>query len=292
MPLIPRPLLVLSVAITSSLLTAAAHADVTKEQCIDANANAQRLRLAGKLGAARQELLTCVDTACPGMVRDDCSRRLDEIDRAQPTLIVDVRNSAGNDLTDVRVKVDGVLLTERLDGGARRVDPGVHVFTIEATGQPAVTRTLVIQESEKGRRETIVAGASAVAPVSEAGSGTRGGGQRLLGLGGLGAGAVGVVIGSVFGVLADNAWHSQESACGSSSSCSGAGHAAALSDHSTLTTDGAVSTAAFIAGGALIAAGAVLVFTAPKRATSASRAVTIAPSFGPGHGSLGMQVRF
>jgi hypothetical protein len=225
-------------------------------------------------------------------VRDDCSRRLDEVDRAQPTIILDVKDVAGNDLTDVRVMVDGALVAEKLDGVARRFDPGVHAFAFEIAGQPTVTRTFVIQESEKERRVTIVAEVGRTAHGSAVASRRPEGGQRVVGVGALGLGAVGVVVGSVFGALAESAWHAQQSACGSSPACSSAGHAAALLDHSTLTTDGVVSTTAFIAGGILTAAGALLLFTAPTRVRSARAAVTLTPVLGLGRASMDLQVRF
>jgi hypothetical protein len=285
-----RVLVAFTIALACDVLASGARADVSKDQCIDANASAQRLRLAGKLGAAHQALLTCADSACPGIVRDDCSRRLDELDRAQPTIILDVKDPVGNDLTDVRVTVDGTPLTDRLDGGARRVDPGVHVFTFEVDGQPVATRKFVIQESEKGRRETIVVTPAAVAPSPDHHEGGMQG-RRLLGLGVAGVGVAGVVVGSIFGGLADVAWHDQKSACGSPASCTNAGHAAALSDHATLTTDGAVSTTAFIAGGALLVAGVVLFLTAPPRAATAG-GFTIVPALGPGQASIAVTARF
>jgi len=80
-----------SSALTASLaaamlLSASAFADVTKEQCIDANGQARELRREGKLAAAREQLRLCGNPKCPAMVRDDCAKRLDEVDKAQPTM--------------------------------------------------------------------------------------------------------------------------------------------------------------------------------------------------------------
>jgi hypothetical protein len=258
-----------------------ADADVTKDQCIEANASAQRLRLAEKLDAAHKELLTCANPACPAIVRDDCARRLDEIDRAQPSVIFDVKDASGQDMANVTVRVDGTVVTTRLDGAPRIVDPGVHVFTFEAAGSAPVTRTFVIKEEEKGRRERIVMTPEQVPlePRPSAPASTAWSAQRVVGVGLAGLGVAAIAVGSVFGGLADAAWNDQKSACGSPTSCSGAGHAAAVSDHATLTTDGAVSTAAFIAAGALVAGGAALFFTAP-RASAPSSGLRIAPAVG------------
>jgi hypothetical protein len=54
--------------------------------------------------------------------------------------------------------MDGQPLTDRLTGQALAVDPGDHTFTFTAEGLPSVTRRVVIHESEKGRRESIMIG--------------------------------------------------------------------------------------------------------------------------------------
>jgi hypothetical protein len=58
----------------AALLAFAAHpvlADMTKDQCIDANGKGQELRREGKLSEARDQLRACANAACPAMVRDD-----------------------------------------------------------------------------------------------------------------------------------------------------------------------------------------------------------------------------
>ena len=94
-------------------------ADLTKDQCIDANGKGQELRREGSFAAARLQLRQCATPSCPAMVRDDCTRRLDELESAQPTILFDVKDATGTDLIDVRVSVDGqplVLPPERQAG--------------------------------------------------------------------------------------------------------------------------------------------------------------------------------
>jgi hypothetical protein len=132
--------------------------DVTKDQCVDANTKAQSLRRSSKLVAARAQLAICADPRCPAMVRDDCTQRIDELEKVQPTIVFDAKDGAGNDLSEVRVSMDGKPFVGRLDGTALAVDPGPHAFTFEVTGQPIVTRGFVLKEGEKLRRERIVIG--------------------------------------------------------------------------------------------------------------------------------------
>jgi hypothetical protein len=281
------------VGVSLVLLSTLAHADPTKDACIDSNTNAQRLRLSGKFSGSRAELIKCSAPQCPAILREDCARRLDELEASQPTLVLDVKDQEGHDLTDVRVKVDGTVLTDRLNGTAEPVDPGIHQFTLEVAGQAPVTRTFVIKESEKGRRERIVytlATSSDVAPVvAPHGSWST---QRWLGLGAGGLGVAGVIVGSVFGSLAAAAWNAQKSVCGSTPTCTSMDHASAVTDHDHLTTDGTASTAAFIAGGVLVAGGAVLFFTAPKARATSTGTLTVIPSLAPGRFTLGLDASF
>ncbi|HEY6463332.1 MAG TPA: hypothetical protein VIY73_24365, partial [Polyangiaceae bacterium] len=207
-----------AIATTLALMLAAAPAaaEVTKDQCVDADTQAQNLRRSGKLAAARAQLQTCGDPSCPAMVRDDCSRRTDELEKAQPTVIFDAKDVAGRDLVAVEVSVDGQPLAKALDGTALRVDPGPHVFTFTSAGQPPVTLNLVLREGEKERHERVVVGTPAASPSTalpstppepSGGGGASGGmgGGRIAALAVGGAGVAGIAVGSIFGLMAASA---------------------------------------------------------------------------------------
>jgi len=300
----------LATAVTATTISysATAAADVTKAACVTANASAQDLRRDGKLAEAREQLRICNDPSCPAIVRTDCTKRLDELEAAQPTVVFDAKDGAGSDLTAVKVTVDGKVLAERLGGSALAVNPGEHTFTFEVAGQPPVSRHLVLREGEKERHEQLVFGAAASAspsaypPPASAGAlpvtplevapatATKGGmgGQKTLGLVVGGVGVAGLVVGGIFGVLTASAISAQKNDCASATSCSN--YAQAQSDHSTWSTDGTISTVAFIAGGALVAGGAVLFFTAkPAAEQPAATALVVTPSVGPG--SAGMLLK-
>jgi hypothetical protein len=316
MSMAPRFRLVVAIGLFAGLGSAPARADITKDQCIDANGKGQQLRREGKLMAARQQLRLCTDSACPAMVRDDCTKRLDDLEKAQPTIAFEVKDASGADVTAVKVTVDGKPLAERLDGAALPVDIGEHVFRFEVAGQHPITRTLVLIEGEKGRRERIAIGgatASLPAPVlptapsaapvpgahrpagsapvfsaiethsTGAGMGT----QKVLGLAAAGLGVAGIAVGSVFGVMTLSQKSQQQSDCGSSASCTSSGHAQAVNDHSTGMTDSTISTIGFIAGGALLVGGALLFFTAGHPSDSPSAAgMLVLPGVGPGGGGM------
>ena len=277
----------------------------TKAQCVDANAKAQELRRESKLAAARAQLESCMDPGCPAMVRSDCTARLDELERAQPTLVLDVKDRSGNDLADVKVTVDGAPLAQKLDGTAIRFDPGQHAFGFDAPGFEPLAKTFILKETEKGRRERIVlkrvaAAVSGTEPgrsvgadveTSLGGEPSHGlGAQRWLGIVAGGVGLAGIATGAVFGLMASSEWSAQQSACGSSTSCPD--HDGAVTHHTNMTTDGTISTWSFIAGGALVAGGALLFLTAPRRYTPASSALVVSPGGGPRSVSLSLTGRF
>ena len=273
---------------------------MTKAECVEADTKGQDARRAGRLAEAREALKLCSDDKCPNMVKSDCVQRLDELDHAQPTIVFDVKNGAGEDVTSIRVTVDGHLLTEKVDGSALAADPGEHTFAFTAPGQPAVTKTFVLKEGEKGRRERVVIGAEAptlpkqvaAAPPSPPPVASGGmGGQKVLGLVLGAAGVAGLAAGGVFGELASSAWSSQKSDCGSSTDCPNRSQAA--SDHNTLETDGLISTIGFIGGGALLVAGVVLFLTGGSSSPEGqATGLVMMPAVGPSSASFDLHGSF
>jgi hypothetical protein len=289
-----------SLLLTGALALASARAGAqTKDECVDANTRAQSLRREGKFSAARAELRVCIDARCPGIVRDDCTQRLDELERAQPTIVFDAKSAIGDDIVLVRVAVDGVRLADVLDGRALAVDPGQHVFTFEVPGQAPTTLRFVLREGEKDRRERVVlagaveptpapplAGTVAMGPPS-------GRGQRLAGIV-LGAvGLAGLGVGAVFGALTIHDWSSSQSECRSPTDCPD--HAAAMDDRDRAETASTVSTVGFITGGVLLVTGIVAWLTsAPGGSDSASAAaaVHLVPAAAPGGAGLSVTGSF
>ncbi len=139
-------------------------ADLTKQDCTEANVTAQSLRREGKLRAARDALATCASPVCPDAVRADCLERTEAISQTMPTIVLAAKDGAGNDLAAVSVTIDGDPFAEALDGKALDVDSGEHEFVFTATGQAPVTRRFVIREGEKARRESIVIGTAPPPP--------------------------------------------------------------------------------------------------------------------------------
>lgn len=279
-----------SVTTLLALASSPASADLTKDACADANGKGQQLRRELKLAAARIELRTCASASCPAIVRDDCARRLDELDKAQPSIVFEVRDAAGSDVSAVKVTVDDSPLTERLDGAAIPVDIGAHVFRFEVAEYPPVVRTLIIAEGEKARHEiivisaatsparavtnpamplgpsasrdanaTVVSGAASSANETASGPG-RMGARKTLGLVAGGTGVAAAAVGAGFAGIASSQWATARRECPSHSECS----QQAISERNDALRSANVATVTFIAGGILLATGVTLLLTAPK----------------------------
>ncbi len=289
-----------SVLVTGALALAPTGARaLTKDECVDANTRAQSLRREGKLSAARKELTLCIDAHCPGIVRDDCTQRLDELERAQPTIVFDAKSAVGDDVVLVRVAVDGLRLADVLDGRALAVDPGQHVFTFEVSGQAPTTLRFVLREGEKDRRERVVlvgtvepSPAPGSVPTAATGP-SSGRGQRVAGIV-LGAvGLAGLGVGGMFGVLTIHDWSSSQTECRSPTDCPD--HGAATEDRDRAETASTISTVGFVTGGVLLATGIVAWLTSPPGggdSVSAAASIRLWPVAAPGAAALSMTGRF
>jgi hypothetical protein len=287
-----------------------AAADVNKDRCVDSNTKAQSLRRRGRFAEVRAVLQICGDPGCPSIVVNDCVERLDELNRAQPTLILDVKDSVGNDVGDVKLTVDGVALTDRVGGDPINVDPGEHTFLFESPGRRSLTRTFVLREGEKNRLERIVlpllpapeppAAETPRAPQADAASEApsqepRGGlsERRIWALVGAGLGVAGVATGAVLGLDAASNYNAQKRDCGSPTNCPN--HAQALTDHAAMQTSGTWSTVAFVAGAALLGGATWLFFTdstGPARPATGRLNGAVAPAISPSSAGLIVRAEF
>ena len=145
----------------------------TLDACIEAHEQAQIHRKNGALLLARERLMTCSRDACPDIARVDCGRWLGEIRQEIPSVVLGARNPDGTDAVDVSVRLDGSPLTNRLDGAAVEMDPGVHVLRLEAAGALPKEQRFVLRVGERNRSIMVALEAlpkSAPAPVPEASS--------------------------------------------------------------------------------------------------------------------------
>jgi len=295
-PRLARALAQLVPLLALGLVARSASADgPTKVECNARYEQGLSLRAHGKLQAARGALVTCASTSCPSQLREECARRAEEVNAQLPSVVFEVKDAEGADLSNVTIVMDGAPLTSKLDGSAITIDPGEHAFQLTVSGQPPVARTLLIREGDKGRRERVVIGSpppeapavpatpvlpAATRPAPEPAPAEAGGSRRhviayVVG----GAGIVGIGVGAAFGAAAFSQWSSAKSDCPTACGANTTARNDATREKSIASTSATVSTAGFIAGGVGVAAGAVLLLLSPGRSTQAA-GVRIAPLVG------------
>jgi hypothetical protein len=119
--------------------------------CIAAFDEGQRARSSRTLKTARDKLIVCTQETCPAVLRADCAGVLKEVEAALPSVVFAVDDGQGHDVVDVKVFDGDVLLIERLDGAALKIDPGLHRFRLERAGARAKVIDHVANEGERGR---------------------------------------------------------------------------------------------------------------------------------------------
>src|SRR3954471_15075674 len=115
-----------TIVLAIAALASTAHAQLSKEACVDAHSRGQDAREQGKISLARKLFLTCAQQSCPAAVQGDCARFADDLTNLQPTIVLVARDGNGNDLPNTTVYIDGALVATTIDGKPVDIDPGNH----------------------------------------------------------------------------------------------------------------------------------------------------------------------
>ena len=273
-------------------------AEPTTADCLAASEKSLTHRNQHKLREAREQLLICSAASCPADIRDECVRRVGEVNASMPTLVFDAKDAAGNDLLAVKVTMDGQPVADRLDGVALSIDPGEHMFTFETEGQPPVQKKLVLREGEKHRQERIVFGVTVApeplgapaappppitipqsreTPLPSEGTPSGIGTQRILAIASAGVGVIGLGFWVGYGLNAMSKHDEAKKAC--PSVCTDQ-HGVDLWNQAS--SAGNISTVGFIVGAAGLVGGAVLWFTTRPPSSEPAQHATTQVGFGLG----------
>jgi hypothetical protein len=264
--------------------TFALAAEPSTAECLLAHDEATELRAKHELRAARAHLQSCAADSCPAGLRTTCAAEASQLNAAIPTVILDAVDAAGNDVSHVRVTMDGEPLIDRIDGSAAAVEPGSHKFVFEVEGRPPEEKTLVMVEGEKNKRVRIEIAPPPPPPSHDGET------LRALGLAFGGTAVVAAAIGTGFGLSARSNLSKSRSDCAdSSSTATCANEPLAASEQQTANTQATIATGAFIGAGVFLAAGAILFLNGLRlhpQTQSASAGVTVATDLGPSGGSI------
>ena len=120
------------------------------KQCFTAHEKAQEERTQSRFLDARKSLLQCSNAVCPSLVRQDCLEWYADVQRSMPSIVISAR-AGSEDITDVKVTIDGSQVATELAGHIHELDPGKHEFLLEAEGLDPLRKTIMVSVGDKGR---------------------------------------------------------------------------------------------------------------------------------------------
>jgi hypothetical protein len=109
---------------------------------------------AGHLRQARDELMTCALSSCGDLV-PKCRERHKQLGLEMASIVPIVTDETGATRVDVRVTIDGELLTSHLDGRGLPIEPGLHEFDFSMDGRVFNTQKIMIAEGQRNRVLTV-----------------------------------------------------------------------------------------------------------------------------------------
>jgi hypothetical protein len=222
-------------------------------QCVNAHAEAQLLAKQGKLLSAKARYTSCKSTAgCPAEVRGSCSELLSEVQAQLPSVLVEFRDSRGEEWSAARLEIDGIPRNDGLNGLPIELDPGSHVFAIDAGAHGSARVRVLLLAGARGRRISLRAPRLPERTHVEEPGGMPAS-AWILGS----VGAVSLVTGAVFGALALHERSELESRCPCTESELG-------DDYDRMRRLGVAADVAFV-GGAVLVGVAVVLAVSSKR---------------------------
>lgn len=136
----------LAVAVWSGVgvATPAARSDAAiRERCAEAAESAQAERAAGRLLAARERFAECVRPACPGVIREDCSRWSADVTGEIPRLTLSLERAPEGAV----ISIDGEPRAE----GVLELDPGTYRIVVRAPGHREYAAELRLEAGQAPR---------------------------------------------------------------------------------------------------------------------------------------------
>jgi hypothetical protein len=135
----------------AAIPSAHAAAGPTRDQCITAADEGQKLRDDGKLSAAREKFLVCASKSCPGPVAKACAGWRDDADRDMPSATFRISDEHGKELMDVKIMLDGSATPQTLTAKAIPLDPGEHKIKVERADGKTLEDKFLLRPGEKNR---------------------------------------------------------------------------------------------------------------------------------------------
>ncbi len=119
--------------------------------CIDAHAEGQVERDAGRLLSAAARFQACAVEACPAMIRKECVALGEAVEAQTPSVVVSAVNELGQPLAGASATIDQTQLVQHLDGAPQSLDPGPHQVRVELPDGRKLAFNFSLAPAEKGR---------------------------------------------------------------------------------------------------------------------------------------------
>jgi hypothetical protein len=143
----------------------ASPAEEATDRCIDTHTKSQQLERDDKFLESRAALLECSAESCPGAIRADCVRWLEDLQDRIPTVVFHA-NKRGQAVSDVQLYVDDTLVFRRLEGKALELNPGVYRVRFSPPGPAAaIEQELIVSQGDRLRDVSVEL---MPAPIAEA----------------------------------------------------------------------------------------------------------------------------
>jgi len=148
----------LSVILCSASAWAKGHVAAREESpgCAATYKKALERVQAARLREAQDLFASCARLMCGVALRQECAARRLQMQSDIPSVVPLATDEAGEPRVLVEVRVDGELLTSRLDGHALPIDPGKHLFSFGTDDGVFETQRIVIAQGERNRAIHVV----------------------------------------------------------------------------------------------------------------------------------------
>ena len=134
-----------------ALFAGPARADDPGAKCSSSFESAQREHARGAFIEASAAARACSQIECNALIVPECIKLLDQIRAETPSMVFSAHGSHGEELTAVRVLIDGKPAAQQLDGMPIEVNPGAHKFRFETEGQDPVEIQHTARVGDKNR---------------------------------------------------------------------------------------------------------------------------------------------
>jgi hypothetical protein len=121
------------------------------QACLSAYKSAQELERIGRFLQAKELVDSCMSPGCGWVLQRKCAFLSSMMASDIPSVVPVVTDEAGKPRIDVKVTMDGAVLTSRLDGRAVPIDPGLHEFSFSMQNRVIVKRQIMIGQGERNR---------------------------------------------------------------------------------------------------------------------------------------------